>query len=97
MISKSKQKIKLGDYVQDSITGYEGICIGIITYLNGCARIGIQSKERHRDTGLPVDSYWVDETTVSVKRKQVEKTQQNETGGPNSSSSRYGIPSNKPF
>jgi hypothetical protein len=84
------KKVKLGDKVQDRITGYKGICTGILTYLNGCRRIGIQSKEV--DKGLPVDAYWVDEVTGDVIKKQVDKTEQEETGGSNGRSLNGGIP-----
>jgi hypothetical protein len=78
-----KTKIKLGDYVEDTITGYEGIVTGITHWLNGCARVGIQSKEnRSNETGLPVDIYWVDETTIKIKKVQVHKSTQKENGGP---------------
>lgn len=74
-------KIKLGDYVRDTITGYEGIVAGITNWLNGCARIGIQNKEaRNTETGLPVDMYWVDDATVEVIEEQVNPTKQNKTG-----------------
>ena len=72
------KKIKLGDKVKDSITGYIGICVGITEFMNGCRRIGIQGKKLDQNN-LPVDLYWIDETTVSVvapkkiKRKQTTK------------------------
>lgn len=84
-----KQKIKLGDYVADKITGFDGVVVGITTWLNGCARIGIQDKEaRNSETGLPVEIYWVDETTVKVKKVQSVKRTQTKKGGPNTSSAR---------
>lgn len=81
-----EEKVVLGDGVQDKITGYSGTCVGIITYLNGCRRIGIQSKAL--DKGLPVDIYWVDEVTVDVlgNKKRV-KSVQKERGGANMRSS----------
>lgn len=91
-MSKIKEKIKLGDYVIDEITKYEGICTGIITWLNGCRRIGIQSEERDTRTNLPSDVYWVDETTVEVKKKQKVSTKQSETGAGNFSAPRYKEP-----
>ena len=82
-------KIKLGDFVQDTITKYEGVVVGITNWLNGCARIGIQNKtKRDTRTNLPVDIYWVDETTVVIKKAQVHKTEQDDNGGPNLSSGR---------
>lgn len=77
-------KIKLGDYVRDTITGYEGIAAGITTWLNGCGRIGIQNKTaRNTETGLPVDMYWVDDVTVEVIKEQVNPTVQDRTGADN--------------
>lgn len=77
-----KDEIKLGDKVKDTITGYSGVCTAIITFLNGCRRIGIQGKGLDKNN-LPVDPYYVDETTVVLVKKQVEKTKQAEKGGAN--------------
>ncbi len=38
------KSIKLGDRVKDKVTGYTGIVTGITTWLNGCARMGIQAE-----------------------------------------------------
>lgn len=84
-------KIKLGDKVVDEVTGYRGIVIGILNYLNGCARIGIQGKERTKDN-LPVEAYWVDDVTVKIVKKQKVKTVQKETGGASVSCGRNEVP-----
>ena len=86
-----QEKINLGDKVKDTITGHTGICTGIIIWLNGCRRIGIQSKAVK--DGLPVDVYWVDETTVEVVKQKVKKTIQNEKGGANTRSMNSMMPS----
>ena len=78
----TKQKVKLGDKVRDSITNYEGVCTSITNFLNGCRRIGIQGDKLDRNN-LPVDVYVVDETTVEVIKKQAKKSVQQETGGDN--------------
>lgn len=85
------EKVILGDKVKDQITGYAGTCTGIITYLNGCRRIGIQSKAL--DKGLPVDIYWVDEITVDVVGGKKVKSTQHKTGGANMRSSNGIAPS----
>lgn len=88
--------IKLGDNVIDEVTRYKGIVVGIMNFLNGCARIGIQGKDRTED-GLPVDVYWVDEITVKLtktKKKKI-KTEQKETGGASVSCGRNEIPNIK--
>lgn len=86
--TKKKKKVRLGDYVTETTTDYEGLVVGITTWLNGCDRIGIQSKERNSETNLPVDIYWVDDTTVEIIEEQKHQTQQDEKGGPASHSSR---------
>ena len=36
--------IKLGEEVQDRITGFQGIAVSRTTFLNGCSRIEVQPK-----------------------------------------------------
>jgi hypothetical protein len=35
---------QLGDRVRDPITGFEGICVSVIQYMQGCERIGVLSE-----------------------------------------------------
>lgn len=89
----SEKKIKLGDLVRDEITGYEGVVIGITNWLNGCARMGLQNRDQvNEKTGLPSDTYWVDETTLTLIDEQILKTEQKEKGGPNFAGSRHQDP-----
>ena len=37
-------KIKLGDHVRDKVSGFEGIAVAKVKYLNGCLQFGIKSK-----------------------------------------------------
>ena len=53
-------KIKLGQKVKDSITGYTGIVIARSEWLYGCIRITVQS-EKLQDNGFPIDDYTFDE------------------------------------
>ncbi len=57
--------IELGDRVRDSITGFEGIAVGITIWLNKCRSIGIQSTKLDKD-GQPLDVQWIDETQCEV-------------------------------
>ena len=52
--------IKLNDRVKDSITGYEGLVIGICKYLNGCVSCLVQS-EKNIDK-----SFWIDEQRLTA-------------------------------
>ena len=42
MTKKTENLIKLGDKVKDRVSGFEGIAVGVYTYLYGCRRIGVQ-------------------------------------------------------
>lgn len=49
--------IKLGNQVEDSVSGFKGIAVQRIEYLNGCVRIGVQSKV-DKDGKLPALEYF---------------------------------------
>ena len=71
---KSFESIKLGDIAKDSITGFAGVVVTRIEWLNGCNRINIQPRELK--DGKPVEPHcfdWqqvekVDETPVEVPK-----------------------------
>ena len=56
--------IELGDKVKDKITGFEGICISLNTWLHGCDRVGVESTSLHE--GKPQDVQWFDVYRVEV-------------------------------
>lgn len=39
---KSETKLKLGDIVRDTITGFKGVVIARTDWLNGCVRMSVQ-------------------------------------------------------
>ena len=39
--------MNVGDRVKHMITGFEGIAIGITTYLAGCDQVGVQPESLH--------------------------------------------------
>lgn len=88
-----KQIIELGIAVVDPISTCEGVAIGRAVYLNGCARIIVQTKQK----GFRDDvSFWVDELQLKVKKsltgkekKVVEPDKKRSRGGPAPSSSKY--------
>ena len=64
----SNNKIKLGDRVQDTITGFAGIAVAITKYLDKYTQIGIQS-EKLKDE-LPISIQWFHDTNIiKVDRK----------------------------
>jgi hypothetical protein len=72
--------IQLGDEVKDKVSGFSGIAIGRIEYINGCIQFGIKSKVKK--TGeLPKDNYWVDEKELDIVKKGAVKIEMKRTGG----------------
>jgi hypothetical protein len=53
----------LGKRARDKITGFEGIIIGMITYLFGCQQYGIAPKAKD---GKLEDSHWFDVGRVEI-------------------------------
>ena len=58
-------KIKLGDKVKDTITGFEGIATSQIKFLNGCVQIGIQPYGLTKD-GDVKEQHFVDSQQIEV-------------------------------
>ena len=79
---KVKTNIELGDIVQDSITGFKGVAVAYIQYLNGCERISIQSKTLK--DGKVVDTEWIDVQQLKIVTpiNKVSKAKKELTGGP---------------
>ena len=50
--------ITLGDRVKDIITGFEGVAIAKVEYLNGC--IQYQVRPTGLKDGQPRDAHWID-------------------------------------
>ena len=73
--------VKLGDRVQDIVTGYKGIAVCHMQWLHGCLRIGVQSEAVDKD-GKPVDPIYFDEPQLVVLSPQVVAVGERETGGP---------------
>jgi len=75
--------IQLGDKVRDIVTGFEGIAVAKIEYLNGCIRYEVQP-ETCKD-GKPIDSLWIDiqQLVVTEERKiNIKPVKAEGTGGP---------------
>jgi len=75
--------IKLGEKVRDEITGFEGIAIARIEYLNGCVRYEV--KPKILKDGRPIEGEWIDEQQLVAKSKA-------KTGGPGTIPSKLSCP-----
>lgn len=61
--------IKLGQKVRDVVTGFEGVAVCRISWLNGCQRISVQPKatrEKKGDAQSIPDSKTFDEEELEV-------------------------------
>jgi len=57
-------KIKLGQRVKDKVTGFEGIAVSRILYLNGCVQYNVNPKtDKNGDTRKGL---WVDEDQLII-------------------------------
>lgn len=72
--------IALGSKVKDKVTGFEGIAIGRSTFLNGCARVGVQPKIGA--DGKIIDASWFDEPQLETVEANVVPQGAQDTGGP---------------
>lgn len=78
-----KSRFALRQEVRDTITGYEGVVIGLTFWLNGCIRVGVQSKTLK--DGKPLNPEWFDEQqveAVALPPKANKKAESKSPGGP---------------
>ncbi len=76
--------IKLGNKVQDSLTGFEGIAISRHEYQYGCTRIGVES-EGLDEKGRPNECVHFDEQRLSIVKRSPPKVSEDseaDIGGP---------------
>ena len=77
------KKIELGSKVKDIVSGFTGIAITRLEYLNGCVRYTVQAKQNKKDDSVPMMDVDVEQLEVIgmgiLKKKKVTKT-----GGPKS-------------
>lgn len=76
-------KVKLGQEVIDTISGFTGIAVGRTEWLNGCVRIMIQPKVDKE--GKMMDNAEFDEPQIAIVDKAPLPRGASDTGGPTSS------------
>ncbi len=63
----TKDEFKLGDVLQDTISGFKGVAVASTEWLNGCVRVTLQPQELRE--GKPIDGHVFDvEQLAMVKR-----------------------------
>jgi hypothetical protein len=55
----------LGKEVEDNVTGFRGIVVGVIEYFNGCIQYGIRPRKMNNDGTYP-DLVWRDDVNCKV-------------------------------
>ena len=78
-----KNEIKLGQKVKDRVTGFTGIVISKLEYLNGCIQLGV--KPNKLKDGETLEAEYVDIEQMDVVGNGInkpEKKQKEATGGP---------------
>lgn len=71
--------VKLGQEVQDKVSGFTGVAVAKHLYLNGCSRVTVQPKI-DKDGKLPEAQTFDEPQLVALPTKKL--TGQNSTGGP---------------
>lgn len=59
-----RTKIRVGDKVRDTVTGFSGIVVAMTEWLNGCLRATVQPQELH--DGKPIDPFTFDVEQLEV-------------------------------
>lgn len=63
-----KTKFKLGDEVEDLISGYKGIIVGKTVFLNGCIQYMVSGKWKSNE--VPKETPCFDEASLKLIRKK---------------------------
>lgn len=76
-------KYQNGDVVKDRVTGYTGMIIATVLWLNGCTRYVVQSQGLKKDSGEPLERGEFDELQLDlVEADKFAGPVQHKTGGP---------------
>lgn len=89
---KKQDKFVLGQRVRDVVTGFEGIAIGRVVYINGCHQYLVKPRcEVKKDEPMKQPEGWyiddqslelVDEGVLNPPRADINTPAQASTGGP---------------
>ena len=87
-VVEPEQLVELGQTVFDPVRDREGTVMGRAVYLNGCARLWVQPKQKGEKERK---SWWVDEPQVEPRKSFIKKVEKSEKkrGGPALCSSKF--------
>ena len=72
---------KMKDLVRDTLGKHKGTITQIANFMNGCVRIGVQSKELTKD-GVPVEEIWTPVQQLELVKASKQEEPKQRTGGP---------------
>ena len=70
---------KLGQKVKDKVTGFEGIIIAKVEYLNGCVQFAIRPKIKKGDSKFP-ENHYIDEGQLVLVSEGIRAKKKNNGG-----------------
>ncbi|MCK4446978.1 MAG: hypothetical protein KAW56_07845 [Candidatus Marinimicrobia bacterium] len=79
ILERREMMIKIGDMVEDTVTGFRGMAVAKIIYMTGCVQFEIQPKGLK--DGRPIKSMWIDEKTLINKETGMKEINFEPTGG----------------
>ncbi len=84
----TKFKFEIGATVKDRITGFCGVVMAQSFYFTGCYHYGLLSKKLKKDSGLPADWEWFDQSRLVLVKgvKRIIPSKQSTSPGPNAPS-----------
>lgn len=85
----NSDNIELGDIARDTITGFQGVAVGVYKWIHGCERLYLQPRELKE--GKPLDAVAFDRPQLELISKAAVKTTGN-TGGPRPDPARHPEP-----
>ena len=75
----SSKQIKLGDKVRCKVTGFTGIAVAKVEYLNGCIQFGVKPKQKAKENTMP-DVVFIDVEQLEIIGGRT-KVKKRKTGG----------------
>lgn len=83
--------LKLGDDVEHTFTGYKGYVTQIATWISGCVRVAVQSKEFDKH-GQIKDALWFSDKELKVTKEYNQPKEERKVGGPMPSPQKMSVP-----
>lgn len=69
-MQKPRERLELGDRAKHIVTGFEGIVVAKVDYLQGCQQVALQPQGLNKD-GQPIDTIYFDEPFVELLEEDV--------------------------